>query len=333
MDTIVPQKKLESGVFLGRLENLHAEELAPQNLIRTMRHDVADVIKKQEESYASIALAEERKEDQARQAAMAAKRAALENAPPVPKRIGRLVIILAVSIVAIIAVLAYIFILPKLTAINIPSLSVPSFGNPPPVEPLSAAHVAQPLAPSLIPAQSEKRFNIAGKTSDQIALAIEAEIGEGVPSGSVKNLFFAESTSTGLAPVSASRLFAFSNIYIPDLLARSIKKQFMAGFYGEANGGASPFLVLKVSNREMGLAGMLEWEPALSGFFDTIFGANIGGSPNTKFRDIIILEKDARMLEVPFKGTVVYAFADPTTIIITVSRTSLETLLTIASKN
>lgn len=298
-----------------------------ENLIRTMGSDMAEAIKKQKETEVSIALAEEKKKAAARAEALGSG----EMDAPAPRPIGRVVIVLIIILVIALLGAAYVFVLPKISSIQLPKISLPSFPSATKPSGTTATPVTPPLAPSLVPAQSEKRISISTKTPAQLLATIREERSVGTPAGTIKNLYITEDQGNGPIQITAERLLAFENTRTPDLLARSLEKEFMAGFFGETNGGATPFLILKVSDHDAALAGMLEWEPGLSGFIDNIFGAGIGGDAIIKFRDVTTLGKDVRLLETPSGIKIAYAFADQNTIVITRSRTALETLIPLAS--
>lgn len=338
MEPLVPNTKLEPGVFQGTPESPYEKAAAtkPPLLIRTMKSDMAEAVKNQNETSVSIAIAEEKK----RAAALAEKSKASSSSPggetaPAPKRIGRFVFILIVLLIGALVGLGYVFLLPKLGALNIelPQITLPSFGKPAIAPALTAPSGVEPLAPSLIPAQSEKRFNLSNATPGSIFSGIIGEHVNGVPQGTIKNLYFTEMIGATSTAISASRLISFVGAQIPDILTRTLEKQFMTGFLGESGDTATPFIVLKVSDHNTGLAGMLEWEPSILNNIVALFGMSITGGAPTKFHDVIILGKDARALETSSGAGIFYAFADQSTIVITGSRSALETLLPLAVKN
>lgn len=336
MEPLVPHKKLESGIFQGTPELLLSKKVAPPRLIRTMKGDALDAIKNQNETTVSIAIAEEKKNAVARAGAYATG-AMDENTSPAPKPIGRIVIIIVVLLIITLLGFAYVFLLPKLGAIKLPDISIPSFSSfskNVSVPVATTTEKTTTLASSLIPAGYEKHFNITNQTQKQIGVEINAEIKQGLPSGSIKNLYFTEG-KTEAATVSASGLFMFADISAPEILTRSLEKEFMAGLFGEESWGVTPFLILKVSSYETGLAGMLEWETMLPSSIDTLFGTKIASGPSskTKFRDIVVFGKDARSIDTALGGTIAYAFATPNTIVIAGSTVALETLLPLAGKN
>lgn len=335
MDSEIPQKKLVPGVYQGapgtiqRAENI--EPSAPR-IIRTMKSDADEAIKRQNETAVSIAIAEEKK----RAEVVASKQAQNKAVSSAPKPVGRALVVVVILLICTALGLAYVFVSPKLGAIKLPKISIPSFGKPAgTTSSVSITPATASLAYSLIPAQSEKRFDINKQTPAQIfsAIPLEQEYPE-----SIKNLYFTETAGATSTEISANRFLTFAKLQAPEILTRSLEKQFMAGIFEESmqtnpNGRATPFLILKVSSYETGLAGMLEWEASLPRGFDTIFGTKVANPANTKFRDVVILGKDARILEGAGGNTIAYTFANKNTIVLAGSRTALEKLLPLAAKN
>ncbi len=336
MESIVPHKKLEPGVFQGRPDIPELDKVVPPRLIRTMKSDVADAVKNQNETTVSIAIAEEKKRAVERAESSTIKMQSPPTAPA-PKPFGRVIIIIIAILVIAGLGLAYVFILPRFDTIRLPSITIPSFGtlNGGATATTTDVTTVPTLAPSLIPAQYEKSFNIANQTREQIFAEIMSEMKQGLSAGHVKNLYFKESVETETTTISSNRLFVFADIGAPEILARSLEKPFMVGFWGEENWGATPFMILKVSGYDTGFAGMLEWEKNLPLAFDTMFGTNVdgGATSKNKFQDIIVLERDSRMIDTPLRGSIAYAFANDNTIVIAGSVTSLEALIVVAGKN
>lgn len=333
MEPTIPTPKREPGVYQGTPQSpLEKSEESPSpRLVRTMKIDVAEAIKKQNETFVSIALAEERKQLQKRGEALVAQ---ANVAPNAPKPRGRMVIIVIFLLIIIALGLAYAFVLPRFKATQTGKVPPIDTGSTPSTEPTGVNPAIISLAPALIPPQFEKRFALEKETPEHVFAMIAVERTGGMLEGTIKNFYFTEEVSsqdgtTSTAVVPAKRLLAFANAYAPDILTRSLEAPFMAGLLGESGSMATPFLILKVSSYDTGFAGMLVWETSLPRLFDTLFGTKIqarGGS-ESKFRDITVLGKDARALGVTSGTTVIYAFAGPNTIVIAGSRSTLEILL------
>lgn len=351
MQPIVPVDEKKSGVYQGPPIHSDPQSAPPVNLIRTMKSDAETAIKNQNETAVSIALAEQKKREEAQRAILAAKAEQLaaqtQKAPPqtpgspmspvplpkAPKKIGRFVFLLIVLMILSLLGLAYIFLLPQLGRVKLPSVSLPSFPKESKLSSTSTPVVPKRHEAVASSTPSEKRFNIAGASLAQITTMVASEKSKGTLAGSLKNLIFTE--GEGQAIISASRLLSFTNAQAPDMLTRSLDNKITVGFFGETNGGASPFIILKVTAHDTSLAGMLDWEDSLPRYFDAFFGTTIKKDPRTslRFHDLVILKKDTRVLEVPFGGTLGYAFANENTIVIAGSRTALEALLPLAEKN
>ncbi|KKU81953.1 MAG: hypothetical protein UY07_C0006G0033 [Parcubacteria group bacterium GW2011_GWA1_47_8] len=315
--------------------------------IRTMKSDSAIAINQQNESLVSIALAAEKQKaarEQAKaQEMLAEKKAGTQTAHPTHKR-GRIFIVLGVVIILGVLGGGGVLLWPKISTLT---FSFPNFGKPTdqketPLPSDIPTKPAQPLAPSLAPAQSEKRLALDINNLQGIFSTIATERIAGLTEKEIRNIYFVGtgSSSEGSeapAPISARQLFSTLGISIPNILSRSLETSFMTGLVGESGNTATPFVILKVSSRDSAFAGMLEWESGLPNFFNTFFGTTIphistGKSAVGKFRDTVVWKHDTRIFE-NGGGTIVYAFADAKTIIITSSKNALETLLPLFHKN
>lgn len=308
--------------------------------LRTMKTDVAEAIKNQNESVVSIAIAEEKKhaEERAHVAAQNKEVATKGEIPHAPNRRGRFFIVtIFFMVVGALAVGAY-FLIPILSSFSFPSipvsLSLPSFGNPPEEEARPFIPVALPLAPALLPVQSEKSIEVVGNAEGVFGQVL-AERTAALEQGTVKNiyLFEKETTEDGLEEervLSAPRLFVLAGVRIAGSLARALENDMMVGLWGGTE--SVPFIVLKVSRYEMALVGMIEEEKELPFLIDAIFNARFAerGGETPVFRDILVEGRDARIAE--FGGqTIAYTFANQETIIIAGSEEVLRALVVYAT--
>ncbi len=323
-------------------------ELSP---IRTMRGDIALASKNQNETLVSISIAENKKKDAERamkasenttDSVVGAQTRSAERVPvsTAPRPIGRIIIVVVIILVLVGIGLAFTFILPK--------LSIPSFGSPS-TDPTPGAPTdfRVELAPSLIKATSEKRFFVNNESTERMfADVANARTAFGAQ-GDIKNFYFHEEVSTAdgsrqtdlrdtipqnrrAVSISANKLLMLTKISAPEILTRSLENIFMAGLLNEETGSLpTPFIILKVSGYDTGYAGMLEWERSLPRFFDIVFGTNIeaGLSDTIKMRDVVISGEDARVLEITPTVGIAYSFANPSTVVITMSRNALEKLI------
>lgn len=329
------QSSRTPGVFQGSHDM--TARVAPPSSVRTMKSDMSEAIKKQNETYVSIALAEERKRKDEQVVAHAMEVEKLRAETAVPRRRGRAIIIVGIFSIVVAGGLVLRYLVPALRGIEIPGLSLPNFGGDTefvpalPVEPSAPPII---LAPSLIPAQSEKQFNVSQETPNLIFAKIAVEYASSLEVGSIKNLYFYEKVAVEAGErvavaVSADRALALTGMRTPEILARALERDIMVGILGE-EARRAPFLILKVSNYDGGLAGMLAWEKDLPRFFDRMFGAKFEADSTDMravFRDIIIRDRDARIQETIFGQSIAYAFADASTIVIAGSRSALGELL------
>lgn len=298
---------------------------------------MSEAIKKQSETYVSIALAEERKRKEEQAVAPAVEGEKLRTETVFPRRRGRAIIIVGIFSIVVAGGLALRYLVPALRGIEILSLSLPNFGGDTELAPvLPVEPTAQPiiLAQSIVPAQSEKQFNISQETPSLILAKIAVEYASGVGVGSIKNLYFYEDVAgeTGervATAISANRILALTGIRTPDILARALERNGMVGIFGEEV-GSTPFLILKVSNYDGGFAGMLAWEKDLPRFFDMMFGTKFeadNAGARAVFRDMVIHGRDTRVLETISRQSIAYTFADASTIVIAGSKSALGELL------
>lgn len=335
MNKDTSRKPIEPGIFQGTSEAKAGSSDQAPRIIRTMKSDMEDAVRNQKETAVSIAIAEEKKQKKEQEKkAEVLKQTSAQGTAPAPKPIKRIFIVLTALLATALLVLAGIFILPKLKAIKLPSISLPSFDFfSSPTVPQKGSPTT--LAPSIIPAQSEKLLDLTNQTRAQIFEEIIKERSFSIPQNSIKNIHITESNGGVPSVISANRLLLLSDVSIPEMLARSLDKAFMIGLFGENGSNPTPFLVLKVSGYETGLAGMLEWEKTLPSFFNTVFGTKTASNANQtlKFHDTLILQKDARELTTLSGDTIVYSFANTNTIVIAGNRAALEALIPLAVKN
>jgi len=313
----------------------------PMQPMRTMKDDMARAIEEKNESLVSIALAEERKKVAQKEAenAKEQEKASVQNALPVaPRPHGRLfLVIVLIILLGAVGVLGMVFVkvLPSLS-IQLPNISIPNFGRSdklPVTTDLSPVETTIILVPSLIPAQAEKKIDITGKSPELIFAEIVSEYSLGVEKGKIKNIYITEDVvgeegNTVSQAVSLERLLGLLDFRVPEILTRALDNDFMVGFLGEEK-GTTPFLVLKVSTHDGGLAGVLLWEKKLPYFFDKAFGIAVSAtsSPQIAFRDVVIEGRDARTGEMGGMRGISYAFADANTLILAGSKSTLEELL------
>ncbi len=319
------------GIYQGSpdLPNPVAETLP----LRTMKNDIGNTVKNQNESLVSMAVAEDKKKAMEREVANATRINEVSVVSTAPRPIGRIVIVVVLVLVLVGAGFAYKLLLPK---ISIPSFGSSSTESRPNTPTTSSVNLIQ----SLIKATTEKRFSVNKEAPERMFSAVANERVAGGVQGDIKNFYFYEDISVSedtrkTVSISANKLFILTGISAPEILTRSLENTFMAGLiYEETDAVPTPFIILKVSSYDTGFAGMLEMERNLPLFFDIVFGTNIEFelSDKTKIRDVVLSSRDARVLEIATNVDIAYTFANPSTIVIASSRSALEKLIPLLEK-
>lgn len=343
MELTTPQNPTtKPGVYQGTPPTPAKKETStqpPARAIRTMKGDIAEAITKQNETAASIALAEAKKLERERVEAFAAKQAAEQArlAAIAAKPKSRVGIIIGIIILVLIvggAVAGYMYAAANSLIISVPFIGPVQFGKPLPPKPVSNEPAKPIFGPAIITPTSEKRIALSDNTVERVISAISAERTSGLTAGMIKNFYvtenvFPEGSSDIMLPAASNRFLTFMGIEAPHGILRSLDPHFMVGLLGEDGSRADPFIVLRVTDYETSRAGMLQWEQSLSKDFDRLFGTKLTTATykDTRFRDIIVAGKDARMFGTSPDMGISYAFFDPQTIVITGSRISLEKVL------
>lgn len=104
---------------------------------------------------------------------------------------------------------------------------------------------------------------------------------------------------------------------------RSLEGPYMFGYYREAEGSVTPFIIFTTTYFSAAFAGMLQWEASMQSDLAPWFGSGGG-----EFEDRVIRNKDARVLAGEGGVTLLYAFLDRSTILITGSEAALGEIVT-----
>ncbi len=106
--------------------------------------------------------------------------------------------------------------------------------------------------------------------------------------------------------------------------------------FGRAQG--QPFIIMRVTNFDVGFAGMLQWERAMSADLSPLFGATVIESfdpyartdtqvRNAFFKDTFVSNYNVRLLiDETGEDRIIYAFIDKNTILITTTKNAFELL-------
>lgn len=301
--------------------------------LHTMKGDMEEAVKHQNETVVSIALAEERKralERTQKEALRAQQPAGTQEASG--SRVNRFVVLFfLVAILAGIGYGGYVFW--KRDRTTVPPMVTPP-PPPPPIESQPVTPPPQKIISSLITAQTEQRLTVGVQTNQKIFSMIADERRLGLDEHSIKNISIEEEIKANPPqPITAADFFSRAGIQTPETLSRSLNNPFMIGFLGETGKVATPFIVLKVSDKNRGFAGMLALETKLPQLFDTVFGTTVvkDNPPKNKFHNATIQGVDTRILESSW-GALGYVFVNSSTVIIAGSRNALDELIPLGQK-
>ncbi|OHA89614.1 MAG: hypothetical protein A3C70_02560 [Candidatus Zambryskibacteria bacterium RIFCSPHIGHO2_02_FULL_43_14] len=148
---------------------------------------------------------------------------------------------------------------------------------------------------------------------------------ENVPQGELRHIILKQKTGVRESLISASEFLRTLESRAPESLIRAFDPSFMFGALGK-----STFLIIKLSSFENAFAGMLSWEKNLGQDIGPLFATaellkNI--SHESVFTDVTDKNKDVRALMLENQPILLYSFLDNNMLIITDSFESLRTLI------
>ena len=149
---------------------------------------------------------------------------------------------------------------------------------------------------------------------------------ESVPSGEIAHITLSEKNEEGISSdLSIEKFLKILESRAPSSLIRAIDPLFMFGSFGN-----SPFLLIKLTSFENAFAGMLGWEKNLAVdlgplFTEATFLKDL--SFESVFTDITDRNKDARILSIENQTIILYSFFDNNMLIITDNIGTLRTLI------
>ncbi|MEK7614595.1 MAG: hypothetical protein AAB428_02930 [Patescibacteria group bacterium] len=293
----IPAEKSESVENSTAAETERAptkENVGKLKALRTYQADVAESLRSNKTSIASMVMAEQNRKG---------KLAELDS--PVSKKN---IILITISAIFLLAGIVSVFLV----------FSKP--GSP-------ADSAKLPKNPSLVFVENEKQISATGINSEILAKTISAEVsGANNKLDSMENVYLSEDVDGNEIALTTQRLFFFLDNRMPPSLLRSLGKKFMLGIHNF--NGNHPFLILQTNFYENAFAGMLVWEQYMARDIFPIFAIKISSDSPVflrPFEDKTIKNRDGRVLK-DDEGKVVlfYVFKDKKTIIITDSEYTLE---------
>ena len=191
----------------------------------------------------------------------------------------------------------------------------------------SGVGTVTPISKNLLFTNTERKVPVDTiRTGSDFFTALK-QAGNNVPSGT--NML------TSLTPTKDGRGLTKDELfsYIPGAsprLVRTLDDRFVIGVYDGKKPAA--FLLLKTNDFDTAFAAMLDWEYTMSGDLSPFFGMAL---PGTKFGDVLVQNKDTRLLKDRTGATaLLYAFPNTETIVITTSEAAfLEIFNRLAASN
>jgi hypothetical protein len=301
--------------------------------LRTYERDVADMIRKQQASVITVKLAEQRKEEVLKEG----------TAPVVVKSYARnaLFAMLGLALVVLSALLfGFIYFLKTKNA-----------------EPEEKA----PIITTLIPRDLERTINLSGISYEQLTRTFSDFAFEAYPDDSIAHINIVEGTTEARPET----FFTRAAPHVPSPLTRAFNGKMFAGVY--TLGANHPFFIVQIDSFDNAFAGMLAWEPnmyadlkplitkaqptmpimpvqqiATSTATSTAGAATGSGTatsaplfvprtiptPNARFSDAIIQNKDTRVLRNSQDDIIlIYSFIDQHTLVIVDSESTLKEVI------
>lgn len=200
---------------------------------------------------------------------------------------------------------------------------------------------------TIIPYDEKSAMNITDKTNiSGITNIIDSEKIKIGKSKSIRAILLTETINNSQELLPLKDILSLSDTNIPASISRSLSGEYMIGVFTPvikvetiANDTSSSdnttrpslFLILKTSNYNITYVGMLDWEKTMKDDLKNLFSdsQSAGLGIDNSFRDIIISNKDARVLyNAHGEGVLYYLFTDKNTLIITDNMDTVKELIT-----
>jgi hypothetical protein len=186
----------------------------------------------------------------------------------------------------------------------------------------------------------ENRF-VSPNTEKEIVISESSRLGlvnsitqnvEAIGLEEIRHLVIKEQPSSIGGPVlmSSERFLSLLESRAPGSLVRAFDPLFMLGIVGKESLRPSTFIIFKLESFENAFAGMLDWEESIAEDIGPIFStAEIlrSGASEIEFRDITTRNKDVRVLEINGQVSLLYSFYDNEILIITDNLETMQTLI------
>ncbi len=207
--------------------------------LRTYEGDVAEIMSHRKISTASIAIAENKKQEGEE------KLVTHEE----PSHAGRKIAVVVLSIIFIFGGIAGAYYLFTISALAPAPITTPQ----------------QQASVSIIPSNNQVTVTVDTQNISTTLSRIQSEISKTQPSNTIKELIpAAKKSGSALTRLTTAEMIDVVDITAPDILTRSLTKDWMLGVYNDPNNEKSVFVVVTSNFFQNTFAGMLQWESVMA---------------------------------------------------------------------
>ncbi|MFZ2484819.1 MAG: hypothetical protein WAX80_03450 [Minisyncoccia bacterium] len=172
-----------------------------------------------------------------------------------------------------------------------------------------------------ISASSEINLDLTDASRDNLNNVLFEAVGN-VPRGELKHIILRKSVLTKSSVIETSELLEKLGSQAPSNLVRAFDPLFMFGAFGKSSeiNNASTFIIIKLASFENAFAGMLLWEKDVAQDLGPLFATSQAleeAPPESIFTDITDRNKDIRALVLNGQPVLLYSFFDNNMLIIT----------------
>ena len=201
----------------------------------------------------------------------------------------------------------------------------------------SMAQIADSKIQTFVPYDDQSTLDVTNVLNkDEFAKILEPELKSEIKAGNIKAVFL----NINGALSNAQDFLKLINANMPGGLSRSLTDKYMVGVFSPISNNSviaserknHLFIILQTKDYTQAFAGMLEWEKTMLNDMFLLFSINVSGENQklfeTSFQDIIISNKDARVLRDQYGTDILYyLFLDNNTFVITDDQSTVKEVI------
>ena len=178
-----------------------------------------------------------------------------------------------------------------------------------------------PVPISIVQSEGLSILNITGESASDIKNSITDTVKKStIQTGMMDNIYITQGTSTSETRLPSKMFLSAIGAHVTPDFSNALVSDFMVGIYSYDQ--QNLFLVLRGTQHDFMLSGMLQWEPYLIQDLAPLFGIDTSGNSayllDAPFVETLIENHDTRaILDVNKKPVLFYSFLDENTVIIT----------------